>query len=172
MAVHKLLLSTLLFTAASLSMAEDNSAPTQVYFGDTHLHTSYSFDAFLNNNHSADPDTAYRWAKGQPVIHPYNRARVQIQTPLDFLVVSDHAEMLGVMKAVRNDSALFADLGIWASLKRWYAMYLMTPLIRIPEWSFLGDFCRFPLKGRAMVIRLLTPVTILAMWLFLVIPLQ
>ncbi|MDA8879434.1 DUF3604 domain-containing protein, partial [Porticoccaceae bacterium] len=31
-----------------------------VYFGDTHLHSSYSFDAFLNNNHSADPDTAYR----------------------------------------------------------------------------------------------------------------
>ena len=41
-------------------------------------------------------------AKGQPVIHPYNRTRVQIGTPLDFLVVSDHAEMLGVMKAVRE----------------------------------------------------------------------
>ncbi len=56
----------------------------KVYFGDTHLHSSYSFDAFLNSNHSADPDTAYRWAKGQPIIHPYNRARVQIDTPLDF----------------------------------------------------------------------------------------
>ena len=43
---------------------------TQLYFGDTHLHSNYSFDAFLNNNFSADPDTAYRWAKGQPVIHP------------------------------------------------------------------------------------------------------
>jgi len=112
MAAHKLLLSILLLTAASLSMAEGKSVPTQAYFGDTHLHTSYSFDAFLNNNHSADPDTAYRWAKGQPVIHPYNRARVQIQTPLDFLVVSDHAEMLGVMKAVRNDSDLFGELGL------------------------------------------------------------
>ena len=65
--------------------------PTQLYFGDTHLHTSYSFDAFLSRNQSADPDTAYRWAKGKPVIHPYTRARVQIGTPLDFLVVSDHA---------------------------------------------------------------------------------
>ena len=36
---------------------------TQLYWGDTHLHTSYSFDAFLNQNESADPDTAYRWAK-------------------------------------------------------------------------------------------------------------
>ena len=59
MVMHKLLLSTMLFSAASLSFSEDGSATetvTQVYFGDTHLHTSYSFDAFLNNNHSADPD--------------------------------------------------------------------------------------------------------------------
>ena len=76
---------------ANASQAKKPSAPqqTDVYFGDTHLHTSYSFDAFLNNNFSADPDTAFRWAKGQPVIHPYNRARVQIDTPLDFLVVSE-----------------------------------------------------------------------------------
>ena len=152
MTMHKLLLSTLLVTAAGLSMAEDSSAPTQVYFGDTHLHTSYSFDAFLNNNHSADPDTAYRWAKGQPVIHPYNRARVQLQTPLDFLVVSDHAEMLGVMKAVRNDSALFADLGVWASLKRWYAMYLMNDAIDTDTGlEFFGRFLPVPAQGEGHV---------------------
>jgi hypothetical protein len=95
---------------------------TQVYFGDTHLHTSYSFDAFLNNNFSADPDTAYRWAKGEPVIHPYNRARVQINTPLDFLVVSDHAEMLGVMREIRNDTIQWEDIGWYASIKRWLAV--------------------------------------------------
>ena len=44
---------------------------------------------------SADPEVAYRGARGLPVIHPYNRTRVQIRTPLDFLVVSDHAEFLG-----------------------------------------------------------------------------
>jgi hypothetical protein len=75
----------------------------QVYFGDTHLHTSYSFDAFLNGNRSADPDTAYRWAKGLPVIHPYHRARVRIKTPLDFLVVADHAEYLGVVRKLYFD---------------------------------------------------------------------
>jgi len=148
MAAHKLLLSTLLLTAASLSMAEGKSVPTQAYFGDTHLHTSYSFDAFLNNNHSADPDTAYRWAKGQPVIHPYNRARVQIQTPLDFLVVSDHAEMLGVMKAVRNDSDLFGELGLWASVKRWYAMSQMNDAIDADTgMAFFGRFLPRPARG-------------------------
>ncbi len=75
----------------------------QVFFGDTHLHTSYSFDAFLNGNRSADPDTAYRWAKGLPVIHPYHRARVRIKTPLDFLVVADHAEYLGMIRKLYFD---------------------------------------------------------------------
>ncbi len=142
MMTRKILASTLIIAVASLAAADDKSAAsTQVYFGDTHLHTSYSFDAFLNNNHSADPDTAYRWAKGQPVIHPYNRARVQIQTPLDFLVVSDHAEMLGVMKAVRNDSDLFGDLGLWGSVKRWYAMRQMNEAIDADTGlAFFGRF--------------------------------
>ena len=71
-----------------------------LYWGDTHLHTSYSPDAFLMQNRSADPDTAYRFARGLPVIHPYHRARIQIGTPLDFLVVSDHAEFMGVVPKI------------------------------------------------------------------------
>jgi hypothetical protein len=70
---------------------------TRVYWGDTHLHTSYSPDAYLMRNRSADPDTAYRYAKGYPVVHPYHKARIHIGTPLDFLVVSDHGEFMGVI---------------------------------------------------------------------------
>jgi hypothetical protein len=80
-----------------LSSLSSFGATTQLYWGDTHLHTSYSFDAFTLGNASADPDTAYRFAKGLPVIHPGHFARVQIDRPLDFLVVSDHAEGLGAM---------------------------------------------------------------------------
>ncbi len=75
----------------------------QLLFGDTHLHTSYSFDAFLNGNQTADPDVAFRWAKGMPVVHPGNRARVRIETPLDFLVISDHAEFLGGIRDIYNE---------------------------------------------------------------------
>jgi hypothetical protein len=72
------------------------SERTQAYWGDTHLHTSYSPDAYFFGNATADPDTAYRYAKGFPVVHPYHRGKIQIGAPLDFLVVSDHAEMMGV----------------------------------------------------------------------------
>lgn len=70
--------------------------PDELLWGDTHLHTNLSVDAYFLANRSADADTSYRFAKGEPVIHPYHRARVQLRTPLDFLAVTDHGELLGV----------------------------------------------------------------------------
>jgi Protein of unknown function (DUF3604) len=122
-----------LLTLVSAVPAAANET-TQLYWGDTHLHTAYSFDAFLNNNESADPDTAYRWAKGLPVIHPYNRARVQIETPLDFLVVSDHAEALGVLRAIINDRHRFGEMSLWDEVKRWAAVQM----IRLARWTDYG----------------------------------
>ncbi len=83
-----------------LIFAGTAAAERQLPWGDTHLHTNYSFDAFLNNNLSVDPDTAFRFARGQPVIHPFHRARMQLETPLDYLVVSDQAEFLGAMRDI------------------------------------------------------------------------
>ena len=103
-----------------------NSYPDKLLFGDTHLHTSYSFDAYLNSNRSADPDTAYRWAKGLPVIHPYSRAKVSIKTPLDFLVVSDHAEGMGMIRAHISQQAEFEDMGLIGNLKRWFNLSVIS----------------------------------------------
>ncbi len=111
--------------ALGLSAASAAQGGKQLFWGDTHLHTTYSSDAFANNNLSADPDTAYRFAIGLPVIHPYHRARVQIETPLDFLVVSDHAEYLGVIRHVYYDGAETQGLGLLATLKA-----------RIAQWIF------------------------------------
>ncbi len=85
------------FCAILLSSVCAQASETELLWGDTHLHTSYSFDAYTLGNATADPDTAYRFAKGLSVIHPGHRARVQIDRPLDFLVVTDHAEGLGAM---------------------------------------------------------------------------
>src|SRR5262245_23902444 len=82
-----------------LMLASSGSAQqtrnTNLYWGDTHLHTSYSFDAYNWGNTNANPDEAYRFAKGLPVLHPALGNRIQLKRPLDFLVVSDHAENFG-----------------------------------------------------------------------------
>jgi len=127
MKLKKLALSSLFLAVTSASVSASES--TNLYWGDTHLHTSYSLDAFLNENQSADPDTAYRWAKGQPVIHPYNRARVQIETPLDFLVVSDHAEIMGVIRAIVREEEELGDVGFFGTIKRWLALGLIRDAI-------------------------------------------
>ncbi len=99
-----------------INMAVANGSP-ELLWGDTHLHTSYSFDAFLFNNRDTTPDTAYRYAKGLPVLHPMHRGRIQIETPLDFLVVSDHAEITAVpLRAFTGDAQVGAtEFGRFAS---------------------------------------------------------
>ena len=140
---------TLLLSVTGLTQAsEGTDTQTQVYFGDTHLHTTYSFDAFLNQNFTADPDTSYRWAKGEPVIHPFNRTRVQIGTPLDFLVVSDHAEMLGVMRAIRGETIQWEDVGLYASFKRWLAVRQLNEAL--DEGAGRAFFARFLPKSAAV----------------------
>ena len=62
-----------------------------LYWGDTHVHTSYSSDAYGFGNVTADPETAYRFAKGLPVVHPGLGSRVRLDRPLDFLAVADHS---------------------------------------------------------------------------------
>jgi hypothetical protein len=78
------------------------------YYGDLHLHTTYSFDAYVLFGAKVDPDMAYRFAKGEPV--EYLGQMVQRREPLDFLAVTDHSENIGVFnKALPTDSP-YADL--------------------------------------------------------------
>lgn len=69
--------------------------PNQVFFGDTHLHTTNSPDAYLFGV-QLGPDAAYRLAQGERVRSTHGVA-LQLIRPLDFLVVSDHLEYLGLM---------------------------------------------------------------------------
>ena len=118
---HARILVAVIALVALAALAAPAAAEKQLLCGDTHLHSSNSFDAYLNRNMTADPDTAYRYAKGLPVIHPYHRAMVQIDTPLDFLVVSDHAELLGVMPTMVDGGGIPREgLGVMERLTAWY----------------------------------------------------
>ena len=103
-----------------ITCATTSQAAPQLLWGDTHLHTSYSFDAFLNGNQTADPNTAYAFARGQPVIHPGTRVRAQLQTPLDFLVIADHAEFYGGIRDIYLDGVQKPDPNILERLAFWY----------------------------------------------------
>ncbi len=89
----------------------DQSYPNRVFFGDTHLHTSYSTDAGMIGN-TLEPDEAFRFARGQKVRASAGQY-AQLIRPLDFLVVADHAENLGLapMLAEANPDLLANDWG-------------------------------------------------------------
>jgi hypothetical protein len=82
--------------------------PDRVYFGDTHLHTSYSADAGMAGA-IVGPEEAYRFARGEEITSNTGLP-VQLQRPLDFLVIADHAENLGLAPMIANsDPALLAN---------------------------------------------------------------
>lgn len=110
-----------------------SAEPKQLLWGDTHLHTNNSFDAYLNRNMSASPDVAYRYAKGLPVIHPFHRARVQINTPLDFLVIADHAEYLGAMRTINESGIPKDELGWVDWAKALYVEYWIRGVVERDE---------------------------------------
>ena len=80
--------------AQPYSAPVDSDYPKNVYWGDTHLHTRNSADAYSLGNLNLTPADAFRFARGQELT-AHNGMRVQLRRPLDFLVVSDHAEYLG-----------------------------------------------------------------------------
>ncbi len=72
----------------------DQHFPQKVFFGDTHFHSSLSVDSGMIGNR-VDLDQAFRFARGEEV-RTSTGQRAQLNRPLDFLVVSDHAGYLGI----------------------------------------------------------------------------
>lgn len=92
----------------------DQNYPNRVFWGDTHLHTTYSTDAGMIGNRIT-PDEAYRFARGEEIVSSTNH-RARLARPLDFLVISDHAENLGMapMIATSDPLLLKTEVGkIW-----------------------------------------------------------
>lgn len=89
----------------------DPSQALQLLWGDTHVHTSYSTDAALLGN-SLGPEEAYRFARGGTVTSSTG-LRAGLKQPMDFLVITDHSENLGLapMMAESNPELLSNSFG-------------------------------------------------------------
>ncbi len=95
--------STIRSSEAEYSPYLTYNYPDRVFFGDTHLHTSYSTDAGLFGN-TLGPDEAYRFAKGE-VVTSSSGVRARLLRPLDWLVVADHAENIGLAPMISESNA-------------------------------------------------------------------
>ncbi len=93
-------------TGQSYSPYAGEDFPRNVYFGDTHIHSAWSADAGNMGNRRIGPEEVYRFARGEE-IEAHNGMTVRLRRPLDFILLSDHAEYLGVMNMLdREDPVL------------------------------------------------------------------
>ena len=98
----------------SLTLQPDKQTSRTAFFGDLHVHTAYSLDAFAYGT-LATPGDAYRYAKGEKIRHP-GGFDVQLREPLDFYAVTDHAMFLGTLNAISDGSSELASYEPYSEL--------------------------------------------------------
>ena len=100
---------------AGYSPYSGKNFPTEVLWGDTHLHTNLSLDARAFGV-TLGPEEAYRLARGEEITTSHGE-RVKLSRPLDWLVVADHSDAMGAMdEVVRGNPDLLKD----AKVKDWH----------------------------------------------------
>jgi hypothetical protein len=91
-----------LFGSSALAADVEHNPDRNAYFGETHQHTSWSFDAYIFGNHITGPADAYKYYTGETIKHPLGYD-IKIETPLDFAGVTDHSEYAGVVRLSNED---------------------------------------------------------------------
>ena len=108
--------------------------PERVYWGDTHLHTSNSIDAF-GFGVKLGPEEALRFARGEEITATWG-LKAKLERPLDFLVIADHSGGLGATQALYDaPRVMITD----PTLLRWYDMMHSGPEGRIKATGELID---------------------------------
>ncbi len=92
---------------AATSTIREYNGNRNAYFGDLHVHTMYSYDAFIFGG-IASPDQAYEFAKGGAITHPAG-FDMQLDVPMDFYAVTDHAYYLGIIREMALGNSVLAQ---------------------------------------------------------------
>jgi len=102
----------------------------QPFYGDTHVHTGFSFDAWGQGT-LAEPRDAYRFARGEEIaMQPYGEdgvgaGRIQLRRPLDFAVVTDHSDLFGELRICQTPSLPGHDSVVCRVVRRFPALGYM-----------------------------------------------
>lgn len=121
-----ILLSKAAYSGESYSSYVNKVYPSNVYWGDTHLHTSISIDANWMGNKTLGPAEAYRFAQGKSVV-AHNGMRAKLSRPSDFLVVADHAFNMGLIDSFENtDPALLKTASGRKLYKEWRKIQIIS----------------------------------------------
>jgi hypothetical protein len=123
------------------------------YFGQTHIHTSWSPDAYIFGNTVTGPAESYEYATGHPIKHPAGYM-VKIKTPLDFQGVTDHAEYVGVMRLANDPSSSISKLPIAQKLQ----VHSQEDATKVFQWLAASLGKNEPIK------ELLTPEITHSVW--------
>ncbi|TNF73319.1 MAG: DUF3604 domain-containing protein [Acidobacteria bacterium] len=122
-------------TTADIQATSGKGQPNPLhnaYFGETHVHTAYSLDAYIGGARLL-PSDAYRYAKGEAV--EVGGEMYQRQRPLDFVAVTDHAEYIGEMYSTMVDGAPGHDNELLEQLRtlekledkqQWFTKYVVS----------------------------------------------
>ena len=93
-------------TPATAPAASGAPEDRQAYYGDLHLHTTNSFDAYVLMGTKTTPEEAYQFARGDEI--DYLGEKVRRREPLDFLAVTDHSENIGVFNELDDPNSPLA----------------------------------------------------------------
>ena len=104
---------------------------TRLLWGDTHLHTNLSVDAYLRGTRLTR-EIAYRFAQGK-VVTADNGMKAKLRRPLDFLAIADHASQMGIFPRLEVNDPLLKD---WQIGQRWAKMMREGRIIDVGiEWA-------------------------------------
>jgi len=95
--------------AATAASVPQPNPERDAYFGETHIHTSWSVDAWVMGNRITGPADAYKYAQGETIKHPMG-FDIKIDTPMDFMGVTDHSEYVGVTKQANTPGSYVSKL--------------------------------------------------------------
>jgi len=101
----------LIFGVTPTAFAQKKNPLKDAFFGETHVHTSWSFDAYIFGNHLTGPADAYRYFQGQTIKHPLGYD-IRITTRLDWAGVTDHSEYAGVVRLANDPASPISKLPI------------------------------------------------------------